>query len=72
MPLKQIAVSNKQPLKLGKKVVELKRYNKNFDSLKSELFLISDRHKMFNLTWHGFIAVMVFSCSIMVLLLLKA
>jgi hypothetical protein len=45
---------------------------KNFDELKQELFVLNDRKRMFNLTWHQVIAVMVFSCSIVVLILLQA
>jgi len=74
MPIKRIVANNKKLFKFEAKPnkPDLDSSSKNFDSLKSELFLISDRHKMFNLTWHGIVAVVVFSCSIVVLVLLKA
>ena len=45
--------------------------SKNFEDLKQELYVLNDRKKMFSLTWHQVVAVMVFSCSIAVLILLQ-
>lgn len=45
---------------------------KNFEDLKQELYVLNDRKKMFFLTWQQVIAVMVFSCGIVVLVLLQA
>jgi hypothetical protein len=71
MPLKRIVVGNKARIKEEFEEVETSNPEKNFDSLRSELFVISDKHKMFDLTWHQVVAVMVFTCSIIVLVLLK-
>ena len=72
MPLKRIVVGNKARIKEDYEEVETSNPEKNFDSLRSELFVISDKHKMFSLTWHQVMAVMVFTCSIIVLVILKA
>ena len=71
MPLKRITVGNRNKASLNTPKINTSNSEKNFDSLRSELFVISDKHKMFNLTWHQVMAVMVFTCSVVVLVLLK-
>ena len=44
---------------------------KSFEELKQELFVINDKKKMFSLTWQQIMAVMVFVCSIVILVLLQ-
>jgi len=46
--------------------------SRGFAELKNELLVVSDRNRIFSLTWQQFMAVLVFASSVTILILLRA